>query len=131
MVSLYQKETLEQQIRQEAASWRLIDQWKFSEPLVTDYGQEIMEVNFLVCDDEMVVCGYTLGQARAFDLETGELKFELPCNPRSVELLVDDAVQLDLGKTVIGSLTDNGFVSIWDKADGRKLYQRNYQRAFG
>ena len=36
---------------------RLINQWKFSEPFVTEYGQGMMGVNFLVCDDVIIVCG--------------------------------------------------------------------------
>ena len=107
---------------------RLISQWKFSEPFVTEYGQDMMVVNFLTCDDEIVLCGYTRGEARAYDLETGELRFLLACN--TAGSWADEGVQLDLGRTVIGSLTDNGFVSIWDKSDGRKLYQRNYQNIF-
>jgi len=104
---------------------RLINQWKFSEPLVTEQrGGGRMGVNFLVCDDELIVCGYTRGQARAYDLETGELRFEIQCNTQST--MIYDEVQLDLGKTVIGSVSENGCVSIWNKVDGRKLYQEKH-----
>ena len=112
---------------------RKINQWKFSDPFVTEHGQGMMGVNFLVCDDEMIVCGYTRGQARAYDLQTGELRFELQCNSQSMRIY--DGVQLDLGKTVIGSVTDNGCVAIWNKADGRRLYQEKHhgehQNVFG
>jgi len=112
---------------------RLINQWKFSEPFVTEYGQGMMGVNFLVCDDEIIVCGYTRGQARVYDVDTGELRYQLQCNSQS--LRVYDGVQLDLGRTVIGSVTDNGFVSVWEKKDGSLLYQAKHhgehQSVFG
>lgn len=113
---------------------RLINQWKFSEPFLTEYEQEMMGVNFLVCDDDIIVCGYTWGQARVHDVDTGELRYQLQCDSHS---LGDDeyGVQLDLGRTVIGSVTDNGFVSIWKKTDGSLLYQAKHhgehQSVFG
>ena len=100
---------------------RLINHWKFSEPLLNYYDHGLRGVNFVVCDEEMIVCGYTRGQARAYDINTGDLKFQLECNDQLVRLY--DGVQLDLGSTVIGAITDTGTVSLWDRADGTLLYQ--------
>ena len=51
------------------------------------------------------------------EIKVDNVRFEFLRNPHSVELLFNNTVKLDLGKTVIGSLTDNGFMSIWDKKD--------------
>ena len=104
---------------------RLINQWKFSEPFVTEYSQGMMGVNFLVCDEDIIVCGYTRGQARVYGVHNGELRYQLQCNNQSLRVH-HDGVQLDLGRTVIGSVTDSGFVSIWDKACGSLLYQAKH-----
>jgi len=100
---------------------RLINQWKFSEPFQTQFDEGASGVNFLVCDDDLVVCGYTRGQARAYDACTGELRYELQCISHPVRFY--DGVQLDLGKKVLASVTDTGTVSIWNRNDGTLLYQ--------
>ena len=103
---------------------RLVNQWKFSEPLVTEYDQRRPGVNFLVCDDAQMVCGYTRGQARMYDVHTGELTFQVQCNTSPMRIY--DGVQLDLGKSVLGSVTDNGTVSVWDRKDGSLLYRAKH-----
>eukprot|EP00092_Neocalanus_flemingeri_P031519 GFUD01034230.1.p1 GENE.GFUD01034230.1~~GFUD01034230.1.p1 ORF type:complete len:448 (-),score=113.19 GFUD01034230.1:83-1426(-) len=100
---------------------RLLNQWKFSEPFITDYDEGTTGVNFVVCDNEIIVCGYTRGQARVYDIHTGELKFQLQCNSQPMRIY--DGVQLDLGRNVIGSVTDTGTVTVWDRRDGTMLYQ--------
>ena len=102
---------------------RLINQWKFSDPFVTEYDRGMAGVNFLVCDDDMIVCGYTRGQARVYDVSTGQLRFQLQCNSMPMRIYHGAQVQLDLGKNVIGSVTDTGTVSIWNRKDGTLLYQ--------
>ena len=101
---------------------RLINQWKFHDPSVTEYDFGMMGVNSLACDDELIVCGYLKGQAKVFDLATGELRFEVQCNTQPSDSY-DDQVQLDLGKNVIGAITEKGTVSIWNREDGTLLYQ--------
>ena len=100
---------------------RLINQWKFSEPVSNYHDHGIKAVNFVVCDDDIIVCGYCRGQARAYDISSGDLKFELECNDQPVRIY--DGVQLDLGKTVIGAITDTGTVSLWNRSDGSLLYR--------
>ena len=53
---------------------RLIYQWKHSEPLKTEYRTDRL-TNFLVCDDRIIVCGGRHGEARVYDIETGDLKY--------------------------------------------------------
>ena len=76
-----------------------------------------------MCDDDMIVCGYTRGQARVYDVSTGQLRFQLQCNSMPMRIYHGAQVQLDLGKNVIGSVTDTGTVSIWNRKDGTLLYQ--------
>eukprot|EP00092_Neocalanus_flemingeri_P029888 GFUD01032453.1.p1 GENE.GFUD01032453.1~~GFUD01032453.1.p1 ORF type:complete len:416 (+),score=93.23 GFUD01032453.1:52-1299(+) len=106
---------------------RLLNQWKFSEPFITDYDEGTTGVNFVVCDNEIIVCGFTRGQARVYDMHTGELKFQLQCNSQPMRIY--DGVQLDLGKNVIGSVTDTGTVTVWDRRDGTMLYQDKHHGA--
>ena len=101
---------------------RLINQWKFHDPFVTEYDFGMMGVSSLACDDDLIVCGYLKGQAKVFDLATGELRFEVQCNTQPTDSY-DDGVQLDLGKNVIGAITEMGTVSIWNREDGTLLYQ--------
>ena len=106
---------------------RLIHQWKYCEPLRTDYTYKADDVNYLVADDEIIVCGYSRrGVARVFDIHTGDLIYELQCKEslRGNELFV--GVQLDLGTNLIASVTHSGVVSIWNKVDGKKLYQAKH-----
>lgn len=102
---------------------KLINQWKFGKPfrIVHDLGKE--DVNSLVCDDKIMVCGYNWGYARVYHLYSGELIFPLQCNQDWDDW---DAVQLDLGKTMIGSVTEFGWVSVFLKSDGSPLYQKRY-----
>eukprot|EP00092_Neocalanus_flemingeri_P015066 GFUD01016273.1.p1 GENE.GFUD01016273.1~~GFUD01016273.1.p1 ORF type:complete len:387 (-),score=69.86 GFUD01016273.1:41-1201(-) len=112
---------------------RLMNQWKFSDPFITQYDEGISELNFLVGDDDMIVCGYTRGMARVYDVSTGELSFQLQCSSQPTRRY--DEVQLDLGKTVIGSVTDTGDVTIWNRIDGTLLYQSKphgeYESVYG
>jgi len=105
---------------------KLINQWKYGDPAVAVHDQGV--VNYLVCDDEMVVCGYTTGQARAYNVYTGELIFQLQCNNSTPEeeYINIDEVQLDIGRNVISSVTESGWVSVFCKTDGRKLYQERH-----
>ena len=119
---LWSSKPAERQLRK-----RLINQWKYGDPFLNEYDHGLRGVNFVVCDDEMIVCGYTRGQARAFDISTGELKFQLECNDQDVRIY--DGVQLDLGQTVIGAITDTGTVSLWSKTDGTLLYQDKHHGA--
>ena len=84
-------------------------------------------MNYLVADDEIIVCGYSRrGVARVFDIHTGDLKYELQCNESLQCNELFDGVQLDLGTNLIASVTDSGVVSIWNKVDGKKLYQAKH-----
>ena len=103
---------------------RLIYQWKFSEPIVTKYDYVMRGVNSFACDDDLIVCGYSRGLARVYDVATGELKFELQCNAQPI--IGHDGVQLDLGKNVIGTVTEKGTVSVWNRKDGTLLYQEKH-----
>ena len=103
---------------------RLINQWKFSEPFSTVHDEGVMGVNYLASDDEMVVCGYTRGQARAYHLHTGELVYQLQCNKQDTSDY--DGVQLELGRTVIVTVTETGWVTVFCRVDGKTLYQEKH-----
>eukprot|EP00092_Neocalanus_flemingeri_P102780 GFUD01131478.1.p1 GENE.GFUD01131478.1~~GFUD01131478.1.p1 ORF type:complete len:420 (-),score=82.95 GFUD01131478.1:30-1289(-) len=129
-----QKRLWNSKLGQKQLQNRLINQWKHSEPVISQYDRVAVEpgneINFLVCDNEIIVCGYTRGQARVYDISTGELKFQLQCNSqRRRRRSYNDGVQLDLGKTVIGSVTDTGTVTVWDRRDGTMLYQDKHHGA--
>ena len=103
---------------------RLINQWKFSDPFSTVHDEGVMGVNYLASDDEMVVCGYTTGYARAYNLHTGELLHQLQCNKEDNSDY--DGVQLELGKTVIVTVTETGWVTVFCRTEGKKLYQEKH-----
>jgi len=104
---------------------KLIHQWKYGEPLKTEYTYpREYGVNYLAADDEIIVCGHSMGTAWVFDIHTSDLKFELLCNktPRRSY----DGVYADVGKSLIATTTDHCVVSVWSKEDGSKFYQATH-----
>jgi len=121
---LWESKPARQQLRA-----RLVRQWRYEEPVTHQYDHGMRGVNYAVCDEEIIVCGYMRGEARVFDISTGSLKYELKCNdPTDGTIRLYDGVQLDLGRTMIGTVTDTGTVSLWNKNDGTKLYMDNHHR---
>merc|ERR1719466_371928 len=97
--------------RQLAAS--LARAWRHHQPRHTVYTRtRVNPVNFVVCDDRSVVCGYNGGNmARLFDIQTGEKRLQLDCGRELQPVLNfprDGSVQLDLGSTVLATVTDGG-----------------------
>ena len=82
-----------------------------------------MGVTCLAGDDEMIVCGYTRGPARAYHLHTGELAYQLQCSIGPHDY---DGVQLGLGRTVIVSVTERGWVTVFC----RTLYQEKHHAEY-
>lgn len=117
---LWESKPARQQLRS-----RLVRQWRDEEPLTHQYDYGIRRVTFAVCDEEIIVCGYMSGQARVYDISTGCLKYELECNDPTEQTF---RLQLDLGRTIIGAVTDTGTVSLWNKNDGTKLYMDKHHR---
>ena len=108
---------------------RLEKQWREEEPVTHYYDHGMRGVNYAVCDEEIIVCGYLRGQARVYDISTGCLKYQLECNdPTESTISMYDSVQLSLGRTMIGAVTDTGTVSLWNKSDGTKLYMDKHHR---
>ena len=45
---------------------RLMRQWRDEEPLTHQYDHGMRGVNYAVCDEEIIVCGYMSSEARGF-----------------------------------------------------------------
>ena len=103
----------------------LMKQWKFGGPSVAVLGGGVLLVCSLVCDGGVVVCGCATGQAGAYDVYAGELVFQLQSGSRArgEEDFGFDEVGLDMGRTVMGSVTEAGWVSVFCKTCGGPLYQ--------
>lgn len=102
--------------------------WKFAEPITFEVEKKGSVIG-VACDDEIIVTGHSdwEGQAKVWDLETGELKYTMLCNKlgNTPAPFSHDSIQMSLGKNVIGTLSTNDHtVSIWDKKDGTCLYKK-------
>jgi len=74
----------------------------------------------LACDEEIIVVGLSgwSGEARVYDMGTGELKFKLQCNnlQNTPAPFSHDNVVVRIGKNIIVTLTSNeNTLTIWDK----------------
>jgi len=103
-------------------------QWRDEEPVTHQYDHGMRKVNYAVCDEEIIVCGYMRGEARVYDISTGCLKYQLECRDPADRIFQYDSVQLDLGRTIIGAVTESQTVSLWNKSDGTQLYMDKHHR---
>ena len=99
----------------------LTNQWRSSQPAITVYSLGIGRVSSIVCDGYLILCGYSRGQVRVYNADTGELMYELQCNYPPARR--SDEVQLVLSKNMVGTVTASGTVSLWNKREGTLLYQ--------
>ena len=122
---LWESKPARQQLRA-----RLVRQWREEEPITQLYEYDMWGVNYLVCDEEIIVCGYRRPEASVYDISTGCLKYQLECNDptKSTNSRQYDGVQLSLGRTIIGAMTNTGTVSLWNKSDGSQLYKDKHHR---
>ena len=74
----------------------------------------------IVCDQEVAVVGLAgwSGQARVYDIQTGEIKFKLQCNnigEDEPETFSHDSIMIWLGTSIIVTAsTNDNIVTIWD-----------------
>jgi len=100
--------------------YRRPDLWELGSVAVFE-DEEKRGIISMVCDEELVVFGRRgwSGEARAYDVSTGELKFKLQCNKLkdTPAPFSHDNIYVKLGENIIlTAATNDNTVSIWDKS---------------
>jgi len=112
----------------------LYDQWRLGKSIIISH---VVNTICFVSDDEIIVCGFSDGNAKVFDISSGRKKFKMQCGIRDVWSInqMDYSgygyFKIELGKDVIVTFSSGyfkeGIFSTWNRTDGTLMSRAFYQ----